>query len=234
MNHPYENRIVYIFGDSLAKGVLLDDATGRYKPGRIIDMAEFERSLGVKIYNESMFGCTIQKGCERLKKRLGGGAACDTVLLEFGGNDCDFNWAQVAEAPLEPHEPKTPLPLFKQTYLEIIEYLQPLGVRVILLVPPPIDSRRYLSWITRNGLSEERILQFLGEVQRIDHHQQLYALAVMQVAYQSGCDLVDLRSPFLDKPLLPYLCRDGIHLNARGQELVMHTLRNLWQLQPTG
>ena len=226
-----DKKISYIYGDSLTKGVILDEKTGRYRSGHVLDIAEFERALHVVVHNESMFGCTVEKGVQRLFKRLDTGAQCNKVLLEFGGNDCDFDWAQVAADPLNHHDPKTPFPRFKQIYTQAVKELQRRGIEVVVIMPPPIDSQRYFNWITRNGLNGDAIMTFLGEVQRIDHHQQLYATAAGQIALKNGCQLIDLRSPFLARPMLPLLCEDGIHMNTHGQELIMDTLREHYQLK---
>lgn len=44
-------------------------------------------------------GRTITKGHEILTKDLAKDATNDIAIIEFGGNDCDFNWAEVAENP---------------------------------------------------------------------------------------------------------------------------------------
>lgn len=42
-------------------------------------------------------GCIIIKGYEILIKDLVKDVINDIVIIEFGGNDCDFNWMEVFE-----------------------------------------------------------------------------------------------------------------------------------------
>ena len=87
----------------------------------------------------------------------------DYTVLEFGGNDCDFDWKSVSDDPEAAHICKTPLEAFKQKYARMLETIKRLGGKPIVLNLPPIDSGRYFRWISRN-LSPSRILRFLKEV----------------------------------------------------------------------
>lgn len=56
-------------------------------------------------------GCTVTKGLQLLKKDLQRPeAACDAALIEFGGNDCDYDWAQVAAIRSRTISRKRPCP----------------------------------------------------------------------------------------------------------------------------
>ena len=99
------------------------------------------------------------------------------------------------------------------------------GVRPVLSTLPPISSERYLNWITRDGLSKENILLWLGDENAIYRYQENYSRAIERLAGELGCMLVDLRSAFLEqRVLLPYLCEDGIHPNDAGQHLIGEVL----------
>ena len=145
--------------------------------------------------------------------------------MEYGGNDADFRWNEVAARPFDEHLPNTPLPVFTETMRRMVESLRAHNVRPVLSTLPPISSERYLNWITRDGLSKESILTWLGDENAIYRYQENYSRAIERLAGELSCTLVDLRSAFLEKRmLLPYLCEDGIHPNDAGQRLIHEVL----------
>lgn len=118
---------VCILGDSVAKGVVLDDTRGRYIYAKESAARLFEQDAGAKVDNLASFGCTVTKGEEMLKKcedRIG---EYDYTVLEFGGNDCDFDWKSVSDDPEAAHICKTPLEAFKQKYARMLETIKRLG-----------------------------------------------------------------------------------------------------------
>ncbi|SDN94996.1 SGNH/GDSL hydrolase family protein [Acetanaerobacterium elongatum] len=216
---------VQIYGDSIMKGILLDAQSKKYYPMAENTAELFKEDFSVEINNRSKFGCTIQKGHEQLKKSLDKGLACDMVLLEYGGNDSDYNWEEVSAAPEAKHQPHTPIKLFESIYRSMILELKEHNIIPLVMSLPPIDGEKYLKWITRNGLSEQNILRFLGDVQMIYRFQELYSLTATRIAYECGAMFVDVRSAFLDKHNYKELiCEDGIHPNKTGHQLIQQTL----------
>lgn len=80
-----------IWGDSILKGVILDEAVGRYRLLRENAVTAFSQLFHIDVRNHSHFGCTAPKALVNIDKTLASGLSTDLVLLEFGGNDCDFN-----------------------------------------------------------------------------------------------------------------------------------------------
>jgi len=219
------NRVISVFGDSILKGVRLLSGTTRYGTTDEIGLESIAKQHDWTILNRSRFGCTVQKGEQLLNRQLEKGDVPDAVLLEYGGNDADFRWAEIAERPFDEHQPNTPLPCFIETLRRMVGTLRAHHVTPILSTLPPILSERYLDWITRSGLSKENILAWLGDANAIYRYQEKYSLAIERLARELDCRLIDLRSAFLEKrSLLPYLCDDGIHPNDAGQKLIHETL----------
>ncbi len=215
---------VCLFGDSVGKGVIYDSAQRRYQLIRENAAALYSRVSGVVVKNYASFGCTLGKGWRILRRHLEELAHCDRVILEFGGNDCDFDWAAVAADPRGDHQPKTPLHEFEAGYAALVEEVRAQGGRPVLLNLPPIHAPRYCAWISR-GLDGERILEFLGEVERIYRWQEMYSLAVCRVAMRESAQLIDIRSAFLaERDYASLLCEDGIHPNKDGQALISQTI----------
>jgi lysophospholipase L1-like esterase len=96
----------------------------------------------------------------------------------------------------------------------------------VLLTLPPIDSRRYLRFICRDGLSRENILRWLGDVDAIYRWQEKYSAMVGAIAAEEGLRVIDLRGCFLRDGHSPeeLLCEDGIHPSRLGQSLIFRTL----------
>jgi len=218
-------KTIGIWGDSILKGVVFDDIKAGYSLLKESCVQIAGRALGLSVVNRSRFGSTVGKGRQMLEKALADGLDCDAVLLEYGGNDCDFDWEKVSEEPDAPHTPNTELSRFRQLYTDIINTLKERGIQPILMTLPPIDASRYLSWITRTGLSRERILKFLGDTQTIYRYQEMYSYAVSEIARRMNCLLIDVRSAFLKRrDCASLICVDGIHPNERGQQLIVEEL----------
>ncbi len=217
-----QERLV-VFGDSILKGVVLDE-TG-YRISSALRPDALGEQLGLSVENRSRFGCTSGKGLAMLDRYLDQGARPETVLLGYGGNDADFNWAEVAAAPEAEHQSNTPLPQFAALYRRALDRLRSLHIRPVLITLPPVCAERYFRWITRGGLSGEQILRWLGDVEAIYRYQERYSHALEQLAREADCLCVDLRGALLqNRRLEEYYCLDGIHPNEAGQQVVREAL----------
>lgn len=111
-----------IFGDSISKGIVLDEETNRY--------STLKKEIGqwitpaVALHNFSVMGSTIQKGISIINRHTEQLSDYQNVFLEFGGNDCDFDWKAVSERPQAHHEPHTPLKQFEALYTRAIQLIQ--------------------------------------------------------------------------------------------------------------
>lgn len=212
---------IQIYGDSIMKGIQLDAACERYYLPKENNIAVFQEEYPLSIHNNSKFGCTIEKGCRQLQKSLDSGLACDMVLLEYGGNDCDYDWEQVAANPEKDHKPHTDIHTFEKVYRKMLSMLKEHAITPIVMNLPPVDAEKYLNWICRDGLSRENILKWLGDVQMIYRFQELYSSAAVKIARETNTPLIDVRSAFLDKhSFKDLICEDGIHPNQQGHELI--------------
>ena len=221
-----------IYGDSIMKGVVLE--SGRYKIGAKIE--SFASRMFSRVFNRSRFGSTIDKGVEQLEKDLEKeNIPRGVVLLEFGGNDCDFDWQAISDDPDKDRLPKTALSRFKALYRRAIELVRRAGATPVLANLPPISAEKYLAWICRDGLSRENILHWLGDENAIYRYQEMYCRTVEEIAEEENADLVDLRGAFLsDRKLDGYLCEDGIHPNANGQKLIMRAFQEYFESHVNG
>ncbi len=223
---------VYLFGDSVARGIILNEE-GSYTPIKESFASLAAQRLGVRVINKARFGCTITKGLRILRNFVSGERSPQTgrnsddgvAILEFGGNDCDFLWDQVAANPESPHLPLTPLNIFHKAYGEMIDGLRSKGLQVAIMSLPPLVADRYLAWITRKGLDREAILRWLGGAEKIFTWHEGYDKAVRQIAAQKRCLLLDIRKDFLtQRDYREFMCQDGIHPNRAGHRLIETSL----------
>lgn len=143
------------------------------------------------------------------------------ILVEYGGNDCDFNWEEVAAAPEAEHLPKTPLSKFEGMMRGAVKAIKDKGI---------------------TPLADVAAAHRRGALYRLDHKDGPVKAEYRQVARRRAHDLplpgtlfqhhrqdrardgsffVDVRSYFLDKHNYKHLfCADGIHPNVDGHELI--------------
>lgn len=215
---------ICIFGDSVAKGVVLDSVSEKYVLLKDSFANRLKAGLHFGMKNYSRFGSTVTKGQEIVSKRLGELKEYDCVAFEFGGNDCDYDWAQVAATPDAEHLPHTPVDAFEQEYARMICEVRAAGSCPVILSLPPIDAQRYFSWISR-GLNAGNILHYLGDVEHIYRWHEMYNVAVLRLASETETPLIDISSAFLEtRNYQALICDDGIHPNERGHELIARTI----------
>lgn len=219
-------------GDSLSKGVILTDKE-KYS---LVDLSFLDivgSSLGIQVENYSKFGCTVsfgEKMIERHKERI---SSSDYTLIEFGGNDCDFDWMKIAESPLEEHAPKTEINIFRKSIVKLIENVRELGSKPVLLSLPPILSDKYFSFFSRMMPQEHKdnIVSWLGgDIGIISRWHECYNRELFKVASQTNTEIIDITSPFdtYRGDLKALYCTDGIHPNAEGHKLIAKEIINIY------
>ena len=213
---------IEVLGDSIAKGVVWDEIVGKYKFLQESAANLFESSNKVAIKNHSKFGCTTTKALEILPNILEKEESGNVILLELGGNDCDFDWETVIQSPSSTHKPNVPFADFKKNISLIIEKILAFGKRPVIMTLPPIDAEKYFNWITKNCKERmNQLLSFLGDKNLIYRHQELYANAFEKIALKYNLHIVPIRETLLSiHKYSDYLCLDGIHLNEKGQAVM--------------
>ena len=222
---------IQVLGDSILKGIQVEPATGRYVTRNEIGIPGLERDFGLTVKNGSHFGATVVKGQRLLDRLLERGAPCDAVVMDFGGNDCDFRWDQVAANPEGDHRPNVPLPEFLQRYREMIARLRLHGIVPVLTTLPPLEPEWFFNWWCRD-LDQAAVRTWLGDVSNIYAHQERYSRAVESLAREEDVPLVDVRGAFLAHGHLEtLLCEDGTHPNSTGQALIGQAFRKFAEAQ---
>ena len=217
-------RKIGVFGDSILKGIQVNPINRRYYIDNNIDVDMLSKKFSLKILNRSRLGCTVTKGKAMIDNYLDGTSDCNAILMDFGGNDCDFNWKSISENPDSEYEPNTPIDKYVRIYTGIVEKIKANGIRPVITNLPPIEPQRYFDWFCK-GLNRENILCWLEGVNTIYRYQEFYSRTVEEIARNTGAMLVDLRGAFLKERCIGrFLCEDGIHPNTEGQKLISQEL----------
>ena len=222
---------VMIWGDSLAKGVVWNEARKRHAYSKTTAADIVAERLGIELVNRSKFGCPAPDGLEIMEREIEGGARCDTALIEFGGNDCNFDWKAISERPDEEHLPATSPEAYQESLRTMVKRLLKQGIQPVLMTLPPIDAERYFRYLSGDTLNRENILRWLGDVQQIYRYQEMYSLLVEKVAREFSIRLIDLRSRCLANRnfFRDMLCEDGLHVNEEGQRFMGEQIAQLVQ-----
>lgn len=226
-------RKVWGFGDSILKGAVLSD--GPVVKYALLPEGFLERGLlprGVEVRNHARFGSTIVAGKKIFERHFTDIAVGDIVVLEFGGNDCDFPWAEIGADPLYPKRSFTTFGDFTEIYRHMIGILREHGAEPVMLSLPPLVPQRFFDFVTRD-LSESgkaNVLRWMcGSTDFIGNWHEQFNLEVLRLARELDVPLVDLTTPFLVRhDYFAFICRDGIHPNAEGHLLMAGALTAQW------
>ncbi|MDD4081637.1 MAG: SGNH/GDSL hydrolase family protein [Eubacteriales bacterium] len=215
---------IAVWGDSIGRAVGFSDSLNRYAVIKPNYREMLLQSQSVNIINHARFGATLPEGLADFLEA--GEVDAQAVAIQFGGNDCNYDWAAVSEYPDQPHSPRTALEAFEKGLRQFVRQVQSRGKIAILVTPPPLDAQRFFAWVT-NGLNADAILGFLGDLQHIYRWQERYAAAIHRAALATRSRLFDLRDAFLAADNFPdYLCLDGMHPNEKGQRLIASAIRD--------
>ena len=213
-------------GDSIIKGVLVQ-SEGERSRYSLADKSIVEccaEKLGGESLNLGKMGCTIEAGERILDRYLDKMSGAQYVLLEYGGNDSDYNWQEIAEAPEKEHFPHTRLEVFEQVYERVINKIKEMGAIPLVLSLPPMDAERYFAFFSQKWEDGFRanVMRWLGgSTNTIMSGHELYNLATMRIAQRTGAQWIDVTSGLLKgHNFRAYLCDDGIHPNERGQRMI--------------
>lgn len=205
-----------IFGDSVLRGVIYDGETGKYHLCK--------DKLGIEAHNLCRMGATSRQGVETVRKMLD---VCDentVALIEYGGNDCNYDWPRISQDPaldlpcaVMPEE-------YENNLKTICRLLTDKGSQVIFSSLLPLEENKFMRYISQ-GLSYDNILSWLGTVHRLTEWQAYYNAIVTDCAKKWHLPLLDLRSS-VSADESDLFCLDGIHPTEAGHEKIHRFLEN--------
>lgn len=215
-------RKIIILGDSIYKGTQIKEGEQEryiFTADNILD--EIGQKLDIKFYNNSVFGLTTQKVVERNRhlKDLEENVT-ERVLISLGSNDCDFDWAAVAEAPDQEHFPKVAPEQYILNLTKIAQDIMAKGIPVALVSLVPIHATRFFDFITRN-ISKEGVMKWLDDKQILYMWQEYYSNIVMTTARKLNVPFIDIRKYFVkNHNFAQLISADGMHLTPIGYKIL--------------
>lgn len=210
-----------IFGDSVFKGARYDSASGKCVVNDRFGLDETARKAGLTVRNFSKFGCTVTKALSYVQKMFTK-IDSDIVLMNFGGNDCNFDWQAIAESPLDMHRPNTELDQFVDSYNKMIDFVLEKRSLPVVATLLPVQDKKYIDYVCKvRNLDRDNVMSWVKDSNfSLSDHQKAYSDAVAQIAAKRGIPLIDLRSAFSGRNSSSLIGPDGIHPNARGQKVI--------------
>ena len=212
---------ILVVGDSLSKGVIYDEQKNKYTILKDCFINLIARQIDAEMINASRFGSTVLQGKKQLESKFDKYDP-DIVVIEFGGNDCDFLWDDIAKDPAKDHIPKTPLDQFENSINAMVDFVLKQGKKPVLATLPPLYADNYFNWFTNKDQEKgNRILKWLKDIWHIYWWHERYSNCVQYIARQKNINCIDVRREFLKKKdFSEYICVDGIHPNQAGHELI--------------
>lgn len=230
-------KTVCAFGDSVMKGIVVDKENSpadgiKYKISDMGFAARCRRNLGIEVENFARFGGVVSQGMKFVSRYADKVKRSDYVLFEYGGNDCDYNWAAIAENPSEEHCSNTPIDVFVKCYSDLIDFVKSLGAKPVLLSLPVLEPNRFFAHVSK-GLNGDNILSWLGgTVLTIDRWHERYNMEIFRLSAMKRVPVIDITSVFLErKNYADYICEDGIHPNDAGHELIESAIMEYLKVQ---
>lgn len=217
-------------GDSLTKGVVLN---GEYKyslaANSYLDIVG--RELDLHVINYGRFGSTIQTADAIVDRHANAISGSEYTFIEYGGNDCDFDWMKIAESPQGEFSPNTSLADFKLHFLDLISKVRALGSKPVIISLPPILSAPYFSFFSRLMTDQQKanvIIWLGGDTGIISRWHESYNRALFAIAKESQTPIIDITTPFdtFRGDINSLYCADGIHPNEEGHKLIATTIIN--------
>ena len=200
-----------VFGDSILKGVItipesknLFDVT----PNDSLTLAQKE--LGFELDNRSIYGNITSKGLVKLQKFFEKGGSADFCVIEFGSNDCDYDWGTLTQ--------KVPLEQYLDNLTQMIKLCRDNKVTPLMMGLIPYVCDDWFKTIIK-GQDEDAILNFLeGTAQTLGKNQLIYKNAQADFVQKNNVQFLDPWTIFEGHKEL--MCYDGIHPNEKGYELL--------------
>ena len=207
-------------GDSVTRGV-------SYVRGRLrivknnypaLLQSEVMETYPVEVLNKGVFNDNSDGLVHRFEKDVLESGA-DVVLVEIGGNDCNFRWDEVALRPDSEHAAIVPLERYLSNLTKIVETCRKAGIIPVVLTILPLDPIRYYKHISSQY--GQNIAHWIGVCGGIEHWHGMYNRALKQLVQYLNILSIDVRTGFERAGnLADLLSDDGVHPTETGYQVL--------------
>ena len=214
---------VVVFGDSILKGVItIPESKNLFDVTPNDALTYAQKKLGFELDNRSIYGNISSKGLIKMQKYFEKGEQPDFCIIEFGSNDCDYDWnifAPGAELPpFDQIQPKVPFDDYMKNIEAMVKLCREHKVTPILMNLIPYVCDDWFKTITK-GHDADAIIKFLnGTAETLGKNQERYNTALTNFANENKVKLLDYWKQAVTIPDFKkkYMGPDGIHLNEDG------------------
>jgi len=216
---------VVVFGDSILKGVItLPESKNLFDVTQNDALSYAREKLDFDLDNRSIYGNITTKGLLKMQKYFEKGNHADFCIIEFGSNDCDYDWtifkAGAQLPPFDQIQPKVPFEQYLANISEMVKLCRDNKVTPIIMNLIPYVCSDWFKTISK-GNDADAILRFLGgSPETLGKNQEKYNTALTSYAKENKVKILDYweittRIQDFQKK---YMGPDGIHLNEDGYE----------------
>lgn len=205
-----------VFGDSILKGVItIPDSKSLFDVTENDSLSLAQKKVGFELDNRSIYGNITSKGLVKLQKYLekcaaGEIEAADYCIIEFGSNDCDYDWGTFVQ--------KVPLADYLENLTQMIVLCRANKLTPLMMGLIPYVCDNWFKTIIK-GHDEAAILDFLGgSAETLGKNQLIYKNAQKDFVEKNKVQFFDPWELFAGHPEL--MCYDGIHPNEKGYEVL--------------
>ena len=200
-----------VFGDSILKGVItIPGSTKLFDVTENDSLSLAQKKLGFEMDNRAIYGNITSKGLVKLQKFFDKNETADFCIIEFGSNDCDYDWGTLVQ--------KVPLEQYLENLTQMVQLCRTNKVTPLMMGLIPYVCDDWFKTIIK-GQDEKVILNFLGGTsETLGKNQLVYKNAQADFVHKNNVQFLDPWPIFADHPEL--MCYDGIHPNEKGYEIL--------------
>ena len=198
-----------VFGDSILKGVITIPNSGKlFDTTENDSLTLAQKELGFELDNRSIYGNITSKGLLKLQKFFDKGESADFCVIEFGSNDCDYDWSTLVQ--------KVPLEDYLANLTAMVKLCREHKVTPLMMGLIPYVCDDWFKTIIK-GHDEAAILNFLGgNAETLGKNQLIYKNAQADFVQKNNVQFLDPWTIFQGHKEL--MCYDGIHPNEEGYQ----------------
>ena len=173
-----------VFGDSILKGVVtIPGSKNLFDVTENDSLTLAQKKLGFELDNRSIYGNITSKGLVKLQKFFEKGGQADFCIIEFGSNDCDYDWGTLVQ--------KVPLADYLENLKQMVELCRANKVTPLMMGLIPYVCDDWFKVIVK-GHDEAAILDFLGgRPEKLGENQLVYKNAQKDFAENNNVQFFD-------------------------------------------
>ena len=200
-----------VFGNSILKGVItIPNSDKLFDVTENDSLSLAQKELGFELDNRSIYGNITSKGLVKLQKFFEKGGEADFCIIEFGSNDCDYDWGTLVQ--------KVPLAEYLENLSAMVKLCRDNKVTPLMMGLIPYVCDDWFKTIIK-GQDQAAILNFLGgTAETLGKNQLIYKNAQADFVQKNKVQFLDPWTIFEGHK--EFMCYDGIHPNEEGYKLL--------------